>query len=115
MQTHKWDVDVGELQPVCEDYTNEMDCILAGCYWYNNSCHSTPEPTPEICEWILDLGGIDEITVQDVFTIIDSYLFTTPPSGYTFIPTLTQVFGVMDYYLGFNGDMATGCNFYGGG
>lgn len=30
----------------CEDITNESECIDAGCYWYNNKCHSTPEAPP---------------------------------------------------------------------
>jgi len=66
----------------------------------------------EICQWITDHGGIDNLTIQNVFELIDAYLFQTSPSGYTFIPTIQNVFGVIDYYLGFNGDSGTGCSFY---
>lgn len=72
------------------------------------------EEETEICQWIIDNGGYNNLTVGNVFTIIDSYLFNIPPSGYTFIPDIQQVFGVIDYYLGFNGDTGTGCSFYGG-
>jgi len=38
-----------EIIPIyqCEDYTNGNDCIYAGCYWWNNSCHSSPPPSCE--------------------------------------------------------------------
>lgn len=28
--------------PNCSDYTSKSECLAAGCYWYNNACHSTP-------------------------------------------------------------------------
>lgn len=34
-------------KPKCEDYKTESECAAAGCYWYNNKCHSTPEAPPE--------------------------------------------------------------------
>jgi len=68
----------------------------------------------EICQWIIDHGGHTNLTIQDVFEILDSYIFQQPPSGYSFIPTVQNVFGIIDYYLGFNGDAGTGCGFYGG-
>lgn len=35
--------------PRCEDYTTQSECeAVAGCYWYNNSCHSTPQG--EFCQ-----------------------------------------------------------------
>jgi len=69
---------------------------------------------PEICNWIESKGGPSGLTIPDVFELINSYLFETPPSGYTFVPTLQNIFGVIDYYFGFNGDAATGCDFYPG-
>jgi hypothetical protein len=30
-------------QPSCTSWTNIGDCLNADCYWYNDSCHSTPE------------------------------------------------------------------------
>ena len=65
----------------------------------------------DLCSWIEAKGGPSGLTIADVFTIIDSYLYNTPPSGYIFVPTLQNVFGVIDYYLGFDGDAATGCDF----
>jgi len=67
---------------------------------------------PEICSWIDAQGGPTALSIVDIFVVIDSYLYETPPSGYTFIPTLQNVFGVIDYYLGFDGDAATGCAYY---
>ena len=95
-------------------------------WWAERNYGYPPEPTgdhrvlksipifgiPELCYWIDAQGGPTGLDITDVFTIIDSYLFETPPIGYTFIPTLQNVFGVIDYYLGFNGDANTGCNYY---
>ena len=81
-------------------------------WWTLGQCQNFTVTVPEICTWIADKGGPFMLTITDVFTIIDSYLFETPPTGYTFIPTLQNVFGVIDYYLGFNGDAATGCDFF---
>lgn len=27
----------------CEGHTNQINCISAGCFWYNNSCHRYPQ------------------------------------------------------------------------
>ena len=34
------------VQPVipCEDWDNQIDCEGAGCFWYDGSCHSEPQP-----------------------------------------------------------------------
>jgi len=101
-------------QPTCTDFNNQTDCINYypnDCYWYNNSCHSTPQQG--ICEWVTNHGGATGLDVSEVFQIIDSYVLQTPPTGYSFIPTLTQVFGIIDYYLGFiaSGNEKTGCSF----
>lgn len=65
----------------------------------------------QICYWIIDHGGNTAIDIVDVFQIIDNYIFNTSPAGYTFVPTLQNVFGVIDYYLGFfdSGNQKTGC------
>ena len=98
------------LPATCGMIDNQQDCIDYGCYWYTNSCHSSEQP--ELCYWIDAKGGPTALAITDVFELIDSYLFQIPPSGYGFIPTLQEIFGVMDYYLGFNGDVATGCTYY---
>jgi len=36
----------------CSDFNNEYDCVSHDCYWYNNSCHSSPQPV--VCENIYD-------------------------------------------------------------
>jgi len=66
----------------------------------------------DLCSWVSNKGGPVTLTIPNVFEIVDAYLFSTPPTGYTFIPTLQNVFGVVDYYLGFNGDPLTGCFFF---
>jgi hypothetical protein len=30
----------------CAEHTSEIECKAAGCYWYDNSCHSSPQPPP---------------------------------------------------------------------
>jgi len=87
-----------------------QDCQIYGCYWFRESCHSVDQP--ELCYWIDSQGGPNALTIENVFTIIDSYLFEIPPTDYTFVPTIQNVFGVIDYYLGFNGDASTGCTYY---
>jgi len=69
-------------------------------------------PTGDLCTWITDKGGPTSLVITDIFEIVDSYLFSTSPTGYSFIPTLQNVFGVVDYYLGFNGDPLTGCIYF---
>jgi len=32
-----------EPKKKCEDYTTKEECEAAGCYWYDDSCHSTPQ------------------------------------------------------------------------
>ena len=96
--------------PSCAELNNEPDCSRYGCYWFRGACHSMDQP--DLCYWIDAQGGPGALTVANVFTLIDAYLYNTPPSGYTFIPTLTNVFGVIDYYLGFDGDAKTGCDYY---
>jgi len=66
-----------------------------------------------ICSWIDDKGGPANLTFPDVFEIVDAYVFNTPPTGHTFIPTITQVMGIFDYKLGFteSGNTNTGCDY----
>jgi len=67
---------------------------------------------PEICDWIDSKGGPLGVTIGDVFDIIDSYVFEVPPAGgWSFVPTIMHVFGVIDYFLGFDGGTSTGCEF----
>ena len=97
----------------CEEINNQTDCELYKCYWYNNSCHSKPYQ-PEICDWIDSKGGPTALTPTLVVEIINSYIFGTPPSGWTFIPTVKHAVGVVNYYLGLGieGDAMTGCDYY---
>jgi len=47
------DIKLGE-HPVkrCEDYTTQEECEAAGCYWYDNACHTFPQITiPK--EWFI--------------------------------------------------------------
>jgi len=40
---------IDDSQPIsidvwtCEQFNNETECLAHECYWYNDSCHSTPE------------------------------------------------------------------------
>jgi hypothetical protein len=71
-----------------------------------------------LCDWITAQGGINNLTTDNVLTIFEClWPLTEPPTspeGYTFIPTEANLYGVLDYYLGYNGDGLTGCSFYGG-
>lgn len=75
-------------------------------------CLRPTSELPELCSWIDTKGGPTTITITDIFELIDSFLFSLPPTGYTFIPSIQQIFGTIDYFLGFNGDPSTGCNYY---
>lgn len=35
--------DTGGTPQNCDDYTNQTECEAAGCYWYDESCHSIPQ------------------------------------------------------------------------
>ena len=118
----------------CENVSTESECVAHGCYWYNGSCHSTAPSCGELnnqgdclgyeCFWYRNTcNSVDQsnlcywldanwpITIAGVFVIVDAYLFSTPPAGgWSFVPNIQNVFGVVDYYLGFNGDAKTGCN-----
>lgn len=39
--------DLIQVTPSCADYKTQPECENAGCYWYNNSCHSTDIPECE--------------------------------------------------------------------
>lgn len=39
---HQWTITV-RAEP-CEEYTDKSECEMANCYWYNESCHSEPQP-----------------------------------------------------------------------
>lgn len=108
-----WNGSCHSSQPTqCSDLNNQTECLAYSCYWYDNSCHSTPQQTG-ICQWVTAKGGAAGLDVSEVFQIIDSYVLQTPPTGYTFVPTITQVMGIIDYYLGFidSGNQKTGCSF----
>jgi hypothetical protein len=67
-----------------------------------------------ICSWITSGGGIGNITIPAIFILVDAYI--DPSTGLQdigFVPTIGQIFGVVDYYLGFiaDGNTETGCNF----
>jgi len=91
--------------PTCSQLDNDFDCLNYDCYWYRGVCHSADQSN--LCYW---LDAHWPVTIANVFEFVDAYLFTTPPSGWTFVPTIQNVFGVVDYYLGFNGDAKTGCS-----
>jgi len=63
-----------------------------------------------ICSWITDKGGWNALTVPNIFELVDQYLGF---GGLPFTPTITQIMGCIDYYLGFrdSGNTKTGCSF----
>ena len=38
-------IRVVESPELCGDYTTQAECEAAGCYWYDDACHSTPSTT----------------------------------------------------------------------
>ena len=96
-------------------YGNELvECLSIAC---NNVQRRLWIVVPFIGNWksverIIGTKWITDISIDAVFVLLDAYLYQTPPSGYSFIPTITNVFGVVDYYLGINGDSGTGCNLF---
>ena len=51
-----YDFDVIVSGVACEDYTTQPECEAAGCYWYNGSCHTSPQDEVFLaeavtCEW----------------------------------------------------------------
>lgn len=52
------------IPPECEAYTNQIDCENAGCYWYDDSCHTEPKPPPEGFPWIyVIIAGIGVVAL----------------------------------------------------
>jgi len=111
LATTSFHIDAGHYGGGCGDYTDEVTCTSNGCYWYDGACHSTPEN--EICIWVTHRGGATGLAITSVFEFIDCYLFQMPPIDYSFIPTIMQTMGIIDYYLGFitSGNTNTGCSF----
>jgi len=67
----------------------------------------------DICQWILDLGGPAAITFTNLFNLIQHFVNQTQVTGYTFIPTFTDVYGTIQYWNGNinGGNTTTGCDF----
>lgn len=68
------------------------------------------EAAVDICAWITDAGGWNSLTVPNIFELVDQYLgFGSLP----FTPSIVQILGCIDYYLGFrdSGNTKTGCSF----
>lgn len=61
-----------------------------------------------ICDWIQDQGGSTGLTVPLIFQLIDSFLSQELMQGYAFIPTIGEILGTIDYYLGFDSGL---CDF----
>ena len=60
---------------VCSDYITQASCLEAGCYWYNESCHSSPYVPPEEGGMPWMLLGIGAIVV----TAAVVYYYTRKP------------------------------------
>jgi len=73
------------------------------------SCTLTPTSIT-ICTWITNNGGVSGITIPKIFNLVDAYIGVT---NIGFVPTNQQIFGCVDYYLGFitSGNSKTGCSF----
>jgi len=63
-----------------------------------------------ICTWITNNGGVSGMTIPKIFNLVDAYIGVT---NIGFTPTNQQIFGCVDYYLGFitSGNSKTGCSF----
>jgi hypothetical protein len=103
-------------------YTYEMlrannsntDVTLTDVQWITqHDGFSDIEPqycvTP-ICAWIATKGGVPGIAIPGIFELVDAY---TGFANIGFIPTITEIIGVVDYYLEFttSGNTKTGCNY----
>jgi len=44
--------------PECSNYLTQQECEAAGCYWYNGVCHVNPPPPPDIMKYILIGAGV---------------------------------------------------------
>jgi len=64
----------------------------------------------EICSWIDEKGGATALTVSNIFVLVEAYLEHAPIS---FDPTINEIFGCIEYYLGHtaNGNTGTGCEY----
>lgn len=60
----------------CEDHTTEDECLAAGCYWYDNSCHSEPEDEMTIEEIDMFLAKRINDMLRNIGVEIDSYFIT---------------------------------------
>lgn len=81
----------------------------------NNSVYNNQQETTyytyfvqnELCSWITGKGGKTALRISDVLELYDKYL------GFIagFKPTIPEIMGCQDYYLGFysSGDIQTGC------
>ena len=49
-------VTVGECPKGCGDWFTQLECEAAGCYWWDDACHSTPEPSE--CEYACDANTV---------------------------------------------------------
>lgn len=107
----------------CEDRTNQTDCEAANCYWYNNACHSSPEPPPEpdgkIISYIFPAqkpeGSAVHITVgvkntgasvqtfkvllSDAGGQVDTQMYYNIPAGGTVTRNLDGVMPAIDWLL----------------
>lgn len=50
---YQWTIDIREQ--LCENYIDKESCELAECYWYNDSCHTNPQPH---LPWIPIIVGV---------------------------------------------------------
>jgi len=64
----------------CDYYTSQTSCEGAGCYWYNDACHSTSDETYDI----YTNNDYDYYALEDIFALNPNTLFiinTAPPYG----------------------------------
>lgn len=80
-------------------------CYTNGIPW----CTKSVTVEADICAWIMTKGGIVGITIPGIFELVDAYIGI---GDVGFIPTITEILGVVDYYLGFtvSGNTKTGCS-----
>lgn len=94
------------LYSISHEGTNEC----GPCIPITKTVLITTLPLPIICDWITNKGGISSITIPNIFELVDAYLGIT---NINFIPTIKEILGTIDYYLGFisSGNSNTGCVF----
>lgn len=74
---------------VCEDYYTESECVAAGCYWYDGTCHKMPPGI--VCS---DYTTESACTAAKCYWYDDACHGTPEVAEFPWLPVLIAVGGV---------------------